>query len=96
MGNFVQIMSNLNLPKPKRIDEAVLQNIKCGYSLELDHVNEDNFTMHDLYQLLDKLKPTERVLISGCQVSTIRGHVPGSLNISIGNEQAFIDEIRGY
>ena len=55
-------MSNLNLPKPKRIDEAIPQNMKCGYSLELGHVNEDNFTMHDLYQLLDKLKPTERVI----------------------------------
>jgi rhodanese-related sulfurtransferase len=25
-----------------------------------------------------------------------QGHVPGSLNIPMGNEQAFIDEIRGY
>ena len=25
-----------------------------------------------------------------------QGHVPGSLNIPLGNEQAFFDEIRGY
>ena len=76
LENFVQIMSNMNLHKPKRIDEAFPQNMKCGYSLELGHVNEDNFIMHDLYQLLDKLNPTERVIdvrMSGCPVSTIRG-----------------------
>lgn len=27
---FVEIMSNLNLPKPKRIDEAVPANLNCG------------------------------------------------------------------
>ena len=76
LENFVQIMSNMNLHKLKRIDEAFPQNMKCGYSLELGHVNEDNFIMHDLYQLLDKLSPTERVIdvrMSGCPVSTIRG-----------------------
>ena len=76
LENFVQIMSNMNLHKLKRIDEAFPQNMKCGYSLELGHVNEDNFIMHDLYQLLDKLNPTERVIdvrMSGCPVITIRG-----------------------
>ena len=32
LGKFIQIMDNLNLPKPKRIDEAVPLNLKCGYS----------------------------------------------------------------
>lgn len=27
---FIQIMNNLNLPKPKKIDEAVPANMKCG------------------------------------------------------------------
>ena len=93
---FVQIMNNLNLPKPKRIDEAIPQNMKCGYSLELGHVNEDNFIMHDLYQLLDKLNPTERVIDVRMLSEYNQGHVPGSLNIPMGNEQAFIYEISGY
>tara|TARA_B100001996_G_scaffold379341_1_gene364941 strand:+ start:167 stop:1213 length:1047 start_codon:yes stop_codon:yes gene_type:complete len=96
LEKFVQIMNNLNLPKPKRIDEAIPMNLKCGFSLELGHVNEDNFTMHDLHQLLDKLNPTERVIDVRKPNEYNQGHVPGSLNIPMGNEQAFIDEIRGY
>ena len=37
---FVQIMKNLDLPKPQRIDSTVPQNLQCGFSLELGHVNE--------------------------------------------------------
>jgi sulfur dioxygenase len=96
LENFVQIMNNLNLPKPKRIDEAVPQNMKCGYSLQLGHVNEDNFNMNDLYKLLDNLNPTERVIDVQMPSDYNQGHMPGSLNIPMGNEQAFIDEIRGY
>lgn len=33
-AEFVQIMDNLNLPKPKRIDEAVPANLNCGASQE--------------------------------------------------------------
>ena len=55
-------MSNLNLPKPKRINEAVPENMKYGYSVELVHVNEDNYTMNDQYNLLYKLNPTEKVI----------------------------------
>ena len=44
LEKFVQIMKNLDLPKPKRIDSTVSQNLQCGFSLELGHVNEDNYT----------------------------------------------------
>jgi len=27
---FMDIMNNLNLPRPKRIDDAVPANLKCG------------------------------------------------------------------
>ena len=96
LEKFVQIMNNLDLPDPKRIDEAVTMNLKCGYSLPLGHVNEDNFTMHDLHQLLDKLKPTERVIDVRTPEEYNQGHVPGSLNIPMGNENEFIEEIRSY
>jgi len=96
LEKFVQIMNNLDLPKPKRIDEAVPMNLKSGYSLELGHVNEDNFTMHDLHQLLDELKSTERVIDVRTPEEYNRGHVPGSLNIPMGNENAFVEEIRCY
>ena len=33
-AEFVEIMNNLNLPKPKRIDEAVPANLNCGLSKE--------------------------------------------------------------
>ena len=89
-------MSNLNSPKPKRIDEAVLQNMKCRYSLELFHFKEENFTIYYLYQFLDKLKPTERVFDVWMPSEFNQGHLQGSFNIHMGNMQAFIDKIRGY
>ncbi|RYH09551.1 MBL fold metallo-hydrolase, partial [archaeon] len=30
LEEFVKIMDELNLPKPKKIDEAVPANLKCG------------------------------------------------------------------
>ena len=89
-------MRNLNLPKPKRINEAVPQNMKFGYSLELGHVNEDNFTMQNLYRLLERLNPTERVIDVRMPSEFNQGHVPGSLNTPMENEHAFIEEICGY
>ena len=89
-------MNNLNLPKPKRIDEAVRQYMKYGYSLELSHVNEDNFTMHDMYKLLEKLNSTERVIYLRMPSEYNQVHVSGSLNIFMGNEKAFIEEILCY
>jgi sulfur dioxygenase len=96
LENFVQLMNNLNLPKPIRIDEAVPQKMKCRYFLELGYDNEDNFTMHDLYQLLNKLNPTERVIDVRMHSEYNQGHVPGSFNIPMGHEQTFIDEILSY
>ena len=58
-------MNNLNFFKPKRIDGAIPQNMMCRYSAELGYVYKYNFTLHDLYQLLEKLKPTES--IDGCR-----------------------------
>ena len=89
-------MNNLDLPNPKRIDEAVPLNLTCGYTLELGKINEDYFSMHDFQQLLDQLKPTERVINVGMQNEYNQRHVPGNLSISIGNEQAFIEEIQSY
>ena len=71
-------MKNLDLPKPKRIDSTVPQNLQCGFSLELGHVNEDNFTMHDLYQMLENLKSTERVIDVRTPNDYSQGKVPGS------------------
>jgi len=87
---------NLDLPKPKRIDSTVSQNLQCGFSLELGHVNEDNYTMNDLYQLLDNLKSTERVIDVRTPNEYSQGHVPGSLNIPMGNEQSFLEELSSY
>ena len=70
--------------------------MKYGYCRELPHINEDNLTMYDLYQLLDKVNPTEKVIdvrmLSDCN----HGYVSRNLNILIENERAFIDKIYFY
>jgi len=91
-----QIIQLFDLPKPKRIDSTDPQDLQCGFSLELGHVNEDNFTMHDFYQLLDNLKSTERVIDVRPPNEYSQGHVPGSLNIPMGNEQSFLEELSSY
>ena len=52
--------------------------------------------MHVLYQLLEKLNPTKRVIDVRVPCEYNQWHVPGRLNIPMGNEQAFVDENRGY
>ena len=52
--------------------------------------------MHDLHQLLYKHNPAERIIDVRQPNEYKQGHVPGSLNIPMGNEREFIDEIRGY
>jgi len=96
LKNFVQIMNNLDLPKPNRIDEAVPLNIQCGYSLQLGHVNEDNFTMHDLYKIFENLKSTERIIDVRTPKEYSQGHVPSSLNIPMGVEKSFLEELSSY
>ena len=64
--------------------------------MELGHVNEDNFTMHDLYQMMDNLKSTERVIDVRTPNEYSQGHVPGSLNIPIGIERSFLEELSSY
>ena len=48
------------------------------------------------HQKLDKLNPTERIIDVRQPNDNNQGHVPGSLNISMGNEREFIDQISGY
>ena len=52
--------------------------------------------MNDLYQLLDNLKSTERLIDVRTPNEYSQGHVPGSLNIPMGNEQSFLEELSSY
>ena len=70
--------------------------MKCGYSQELGHDNEENPTMHYQYQFLGRINPTEKVIHHRMSSEFNQGYVPESLNISIITEQAIIYEIRGY
>ena len=88
-------MNNLNLHTPEKIDEAIL-DMKCDYSLERGHVNEDNFNMHDQYQLLETFNPTERIIDVQMTSEYNNVYVPVSFNIPILNEPVFIDKSRGY
>lgn len=96
LEGFVQIMNNLALPKPRRIDEAVPLNMACGYSPELGHINEDNFSMHELYQILDRLHKTEKIVDVRTPHEFLQGHVPESLNIPMGTEQGFLSDLQSY
>ncbi len=96
LQGFRGIMDALNLKPPQRIREAVPANLSCGMSLETGHSTETNFSMDDLYRTLENLTPRERVVDVRTPGEFAQGHVPNSLNIPMGNEAEFMDELRGY
>ena len=93
---FVRIMNSLNLKRPAKIDEAVPANLSCGMSSTIGHGTEENFSMVDLHRILGMLKPEERVVDVRTPGEYAMAHVPKSLNVPMGGEQEFIEELRNY
>ncbi len=96
LEGFVKVMNSLNLKRPARIDEAVPANLSCGMSPASGHGTEENFSMDDLHRILGVLNPEMRVVDVRTPGEYALAHVPKSLNVPMGGEQEFIEELRGY
>ena len=57
---------------------------------------KENFSMDDLHRILGTLKPEELVVDVRSPGEFLTAHVPKSLNIPMGGQHEFIEELRNY
>lgn len=94
--SFIDLMNNLNLDMPKRINEAVPANMKVGINFDASRYLLRDFDMHDLHLVWQKMPEKTLIMDNRTPEEYARGHVPGSRNIPMGTENDHIDELRGY
>jgi len=94
--SFIELMNNLNLDMPKRINEAVPANLKVGINFDANRYLLRDFDMNDLYQAWQKLPENTLVMDNRTAEEYARGHVPGSRNIPLGTENSQVEELRQY
>lgn len=93
---FVDLMNNLNLDMPKRINEAVPANMSVGIDFDANRYLLRDFDMNDLHDVWQKLPENTLVMDNRTPEEFGRGHVPGARNIPMGTENAHVDELRQY
>ena len=94
--DFAELMNSLNLTRPKHIDEAVPANMNCGISVDHGHLTEEVFGVRDLQKILTDLSEDEVVIDCRTLDEYESGHIPGSINLPMGNELQQIGELRDY
>ena len=93
---FVQIMHNLNLDLPKKINEAVPANMETGISFDPKRYLAEEFSMRDLHQAWQALAEDELIVDVRSTAEFEMGHVPGARNIAFGDEGEYADELKSY
>jgi len=95
-AEFVEIMHNLNLDLPKKINEAVPANMQTGISFDPKRYLHEEFSMNDLHQAWQLLSEKELIVDTRSPEEYDSGHVPGAHNIPFGTEEKHVDELRDY
>jgi sulfur dioxygenase len=93
---FIELMNNLNLEMPKRINEAVPANLKVGIDFDANRYLLRDFDMNDLHDAWLNLPDNVLVMDNRTPEEFARGHVPGSRNIPMGTENSHVVELRQY
>ena len=93
---FIDLMNNLNLDMPKRINEAVPANMSVGINFDANRYLLRDFDMNDLHQQWQDLPSNTLVMDNRTPEEFARGHVPGSRNIPLGTENAHVDELKQF
>lgn len=93
---FIQIMHNLNLDLPKKINEAVPANMEIGISFDPKRYLHEEFSMFDLHQAWQAHASDELIVDTRSAVEFATGHVPGARNIAFGDEGEYADELKSY
>lgn len=96
LAQFVEIMQNLKLDLPKRINEAVPANLAAATTYDPHRYINSDFSMADLYNIWRTLPANELIVDSRTPQDYAQSHVPGAMNIPFGSEEQFLDTYRAY
>ncbi|PKG73748.1 MBL fold metallo-hydrolase [Shewanella sp. Choline-02u-19] len=94
--DFLQIMSNLNLDIPKKINEAVPANTNCGINFNPDAYIHNDFSMNALYSVWLKENSNTLIIDNRTKEEYSKGHIPRSHNIPFGTESQHLEELKGF
>ncbi len=93
-AGFVEIMNNLNLDMPKKINEAVPANVSVGVDYNPRQYVHEDFSMNDLHSAWQHLSADDMIVDNRTPEEFAEGHVPGSVNIPLGEESGHVDELK--
>jgi len=93
---FVEIMHNLNLDLPKKINEAVPANMEIGISFDPKRYLHEEFSMLDLHKAWQAHASDELIVDTRSATEYALGHVPGAKNIAFGDEGSYADDLKTY
>ena len=93
---FVELMNNLNLDMPKKINEAVPANMSCGINFDPQRYLLDDFSMDDLHQVWQQLPDDTLIVDNRTPEEYASGHIPGSCNMPMGTESEHLDTLNQY
>lgn len=94
--DFSEIMANLNLALPKKINEAVPANMECGINFDPNRFLYEDFSMSNLHDAWQALDADELIVDTRSQEEFAAGHVPGAVNVPYGKEGQHADELKDY
>ncbi|MBQ0721118.1 MAG: MBL fold metallo-hydrolase [Gammaproteobacteria bacterium] len=95
-SGFIDIMDNLNLDMPKKINEAVPANVNVGVDYNPRRYVHEDFSMSDLHTAWQQLGDNEAIVDNRRAEEFAEGHVPGSINLPLGSEGDRADELKAY
>jgi len=87
---FINIMDNLNLALPKKINEAVPANEGCGIHVKANAYVHDDFSISALYEIWQQKDPDNLIVDNRSKEEYQQGHVPNSQNIPLGTEPDYL------
>ena len=94
--SFVDLMNNLDLDMPKRINEAVPANTSVGINFSPKQYLWHDFDMNDLWEVCQNLPENTLIIDNRTAEEYAKGHVPGSVNIPMGTENNNLEEIKNH
>jgi len=96
LADFIDIMDNLNLALPKKINEAVPENEACGINFNPKAYVYDDFSMTELYEIWQQKSPDNLIIDNRSEEEYLQEHIPESRNIPLGTEPAHLEVLKSF
>ncbi|PKI17692.1 MBL fold metallo-hydrolase [Colwellia sp. 12G3] len=96
LADFIDIMDNLNLALPKKINEAVPANEGCGINFNPNIYVHEDFSMSSLYQIWQQENPDNLIIDNRTEEEYLTGHIPNSKNIPLGTEPDHLEALKDF